>query len=394
MINSKSQVLLHLIDYLTDENIGKLICYFYGIKDYTNPYNSHREMLINILFGNLDNLKFSAYLLESVLNDWKSFGLGCFIGGYYNSKRIHSDKKNKFLLLDEYLKQNNYKYYKTLNPLSGTNDKYETEKYIKEAVNFYNRRLLPVNNYSIDFNPFKDYFLNIVDAIRSFDIHIKTSDKSRYKKYLNNIIKRIIETKEFYKFEEEYDGNKNVLLIIDFSPIKDNIYKLKVKDVLIIKNIKYCVYIQGGMEDFKIEGISTVKYKDKSTQSLIGSPDTTNFDKKLEEIDKAVTNYLNTKKTCKMCGRPYSKRNRCKDCQELMNLILSDNKDRFKKNKYNVKYAIEKLKFAKSSYSNSQLRKIHYENVKNLLKNVKITNKVHVEELVNKMFGDIEPFYF
>lgn len=400
MINSKSQVLFHLIDFLSDENIGKFICYVYGIKTFDNPYSSYKELLFNILFNNIDNVIFkkvtSDELIESFIS--KLHIKQVIMDGLYNKQynifniddQEHLLKSKLYSKVDALCKKN--KFQDGIDPISLSSD--TQDKYWEERVNFYNGNQLPINDYSNIYNPFREFFLDVTDAIRSFNIQVKTRDKSRYKKYLNNIIKRIIEKREFYKFEEEYDGNKKVLLILDFSPIKDNIYKLKVKDVLILKNIKNCVYIKGEMEDYKIEGISTVEYKDKSTQSLIGSPDTTNFDKKLEEIDKAVNNYLNVKKTCKMCGRPYSKSHRCNDCQKLMDLILNENKEQFKNKKYNVKYAIQKTEFSESSYSNAQLRKIRYDNVKKLLQNVKISNKIVVEELVNKMFGDIEPFHF
>lgn len=399
MINSKSQVLIQLIDYLTDENIGKLICHVYKTESFENPYSTNKDLFINILFDNVDNLVFKRITADELKKSFVSFiQIQSTIkeGNYnkeYNIFNVDDQEKlinsQVFSKTDKLCKEKNLQ--NNIDPISLSSD--EQEKYWEDKANFYNKRQLPIGNYSNKFNPFKDYLLGIVSAIKSFDIRVKTNDKSRYKKYLNNIINRITEKHEFYEYVESNGRQKNTLLILDFSSIGENTYKKRIKEVLLLKEEKGSVYIEGPRENYKIEGISSIKFKDKTALSLIGSIDTTNFVKKLENIDKAVNQYLNTKKTCKMCGRPYSKAQRCGDCQELMDAIFKDNKDRFKNHKYNVKYAIEKLKYSDESYTLIQKRKERYNNVKFLLKNVKTSNKKFVEKLVNKMFGDIEPFY-
>lgn len=390
LTNSKSQVLLYLIKNLTDENIGKLICHIYDKKIFYNPYKTNREMFINILLGNIDQIK-------SIDDE----------GSFLNIIKLHKaifetgDKeysRNNYYIIWDFCKK--YKFTKfDLGEISIKNSEIINDDMLIDMIKFCKSKCLPIDDYCGNFNPFKDYIFDIIKAIISFDIRFKDRYLGNYKQLLNNVIKRIIDTGYFYKIsntEDEYHNTLFCLALLQFPHIINNEYEIKeTRKFKLIEKPKG-LYIKGDIEDFKIKGINSILYKEGSPKSLVGSFVTESFERKLKCIDDAIKEYGQKITKCQMCHREHIGTQRCKECRKILNIILNESKSTFGNIK-RIEYKIERKTKIEDFKSEKESKTFRYNNLINLLRNVKISdakNEKRLGELINITFGDIKPFEF
>ena len=414
MIESNLDYLICMLESLDDDRFGKLIRFIFDREDnkFINPYNTYKELFVNILLNNKDNIykPIDNKTIEDFILLRDSYYWEVNSSEEAKNKIIHELKSNLIKKIDKYDKFYSEIYDDVFEGEYSTDDilnisDSDLKKYLYASFETVS---LPIQDYK-NFNPFVKYIDIILNSLKSFKISTEFLNKN-----FNFVIDDLIKRGMCY----EYSNKNNEIRVHNLLPIKyntcniysNNVYQLVESPNDNLKICKLFPIIQKRKHDIKIKGTYTICGEKlpllgaKMQNSYINKLDSlTNAIKEIENLiyeqnlsEQGKAKKLNSRKDniCKMCLSETNIQDRtlqrCTICKRIINLIREEYNNKYNNNK--IKYLIEYVPKDVIIENNGQLKMLHYKNLQDLLRNVNKTtpkNEKEIQTLIHRAFGDI-----
>ena len=414
-----------IIEHVSDDKIGKLIAAIYGVDNFYNPFDTNKDLLLNILLYKDFNFGFKKYTKGDVLVAKRKCAVE-IIGDINLKKNIDyrkpfpgakmellsdaekmPDKLNLLLKKfdNEFVQNNIY-----LQLLIAFKDKYHNKFKYKDKEFEYSKYIRGLDDmlevWNSIFAPFdKDEHAlftkslnDIILSIISFEVIIPQIE---LKKFINVAVDEILKYDTYYTIENNFVYYKFIKQTknIDFS--KNMINKRRLID---IGNALY-LYDEDTNRKQKFKHKTSIRKK--NTHSLLNTRSVNGFIQSYDSLHTAwkeldskifLSNYKKNSENryCHICNPPKNidernskssmfKVHKCNNCKEIFNRI-SEIAPQYTYNK--IRDAV-KLKAEKErSLPAEELKEKHYDRLKKLLRSV--TNSGSADdlyELVERTFG-------